>query len=140
MPTVEQLKCQRCGHEWYPNSQAQPKVCPKCKSPYWNVQRGKETPLTVSGVRQAITERDVIDRREGALYMAVGGEIEDRSGRMSGGTVSYGRTPEEAKDANPDWEYVAVLRQPDEGDNSLAAQNIRRMIADAKRGLKWGTG
>jgi len=30
-------KCYRCGHEWKPNNmQKLPKVCPKCKSPYWD--------------------------------------------------------------------------------------------------------
>lgn len=34
-------RCQRCGHEWLPrkNSKNEPKVCPKCKSPYWNRPR-----------------------------------------------------------------------------------------------------
>lgn len=30
-------RCYRCGHAWLPrNSNDRPKVCPKCKSPYWN--------------------------------------------------------------------------------------------------------
>ena len=29
--------CKRCEHDWYPRSVGQiPKLCPKCKSPYWN--------------------------------------------------------------------------------------------------------
>jgi DNA-directed RNA polymerase subunit RPC12/RpoP len=34
-------RCQRCGHEWLPrkNSKGEPKVCPKCKSPYWNTPK-----------------------------------------------------------------------------------------------------
>jgi predicted Zn-ribbon and HTH transcriptional regulator len=35
--TVMGYKCERCGHEWLPRDDSQePKVCPKCKSPYWN--------------------------------------------------------------------------------------------------------
>ena len=36
-------RCQRCGHEWLPrrNSKNPPKVCPKCKSPYWDRPRKK---------------------------------------------------------------------------------------------------
>jgi len=30
------LKCERCSHTWYPIRPQLPKVCPKCKSPYWN--------------------------------------------------------------------------------------------------------
>ncbi len=30
-------KCYRCGHEWRPiHSEDVPRVCPKCKSPYWD--------------------------------------------------------------------------------------------------------
>ena len=34
------FKCERCGHEWLPrNHQDHPRVCPKCKSPYWDKPR-----------------------------------------------------------------------------------------------------
>lgn len=42
------LKCLRCNHTWIPrrinicggdNKFLKPKVCPKCKSPYWNKNR-----------------------------------------------------------------------------------------------------
>lgn len=33
------LKCKRCEHKWYPRSANLPKVCGKCKSPYWNRER-----------------------------------------------------------------------------------------------------
>ena len=30
-------KCYRCSHEWVSSQKNQiPKVCPKCKSPYWD--------------------------------------------------------------------------------------------------------
>lgn len=30
-------KCYRCSHEWLSSNKNQvPKVCPKCKSPYWD--------------------------------------------------------------------------------------------------------
>jgi predicted Zn-ribbon and HTH transcriptional regulator len=34
-------QCERCGHEWQPRDPKapEPKVCPKCKSPYWNTPR-----------------------------------------------------------------------------------------------------
>ncbi len=46
MPIVEikikGFKCERCEHEWVPNNiNIEPKVCPKCKSPYWNTPRRK---------------------------------------------------------------------------------------------------
>jgi predicted Zn-ribbon and HTH transcriptional regulator len=38
--TVMGYRCERCGHEWVPREGTQePRVCPKCKSPYWNVPR-----------------------------------------------------------------------------------------------------
>ena len=35
-------KCERCKHSWKRRSEAIPKVCPKCKSPYWNKARRKK--------------------------------------------------------------------------------------------------
>jgi predicted Zn-ribbon and HTH transcriptional regulator len=38
-------RCLRCGHEWLPHKLRVgelphiPRVCPQCKSPYWNVPR-----------------------------------------------------------------------------------------------------
>ena len=37
------LKCLRCGHEWIPNRPIEPKVCPKCNSPYWNKVKWKQS-------------------------------------------------------------------------------------------------
>lgn len=33
---IEKLHCLRCGHWWFPTSEAKPKVCPKCKSYKWD--------------------------------------------------------------------------------------------------------
>jgi predicted Zn-ribbon and HTH transcriptional regulator len=33
-------QCERCGHKWVPREESDyPKVCPKCKSPYWDKPR-----------------------------------------------------------------------------------------------------
>lgn len=41
--TMEGYRCERCKHEWVPREKDQePKVCPKCKSPYWNTPRRTE--------------------------------------------------------------------------------------------------
>lgn len=38
--TVLQYECERCGHLWIPRElDVEPKVCPKCKSPYWDTPR-----------------------------------------------------------------------------------------------------
>ena len=43
------FRCERCGHEWVPKDiNKEPKVCPTCKSPYWNVKRKKEKLNTVA--------------------------------------------------------------------------------------------
>lgn len=36
---LEGYKCERCGHTWVPREKDKPKVCPKCKSPYWDTPR-----------------------------------------------------------------------------------------------------
>jgi hypothetical protein len=32
------FRCERCKHEWLPKSSSgkEPRVCPACKTPYWN--------------------------------------------------------------------------------------------------------
>ena len=37
--TLKGYKCERCGHVWLPKEQGAPKVCPHCKSPYWDRPR-----------------------------------------------------------------------------------------------------
>lgn len=48
MPTIRRMmtlfQCERCTHEWVPRYDEPPRVCPKCKSPYWNKPR--QRPLT----------------------------------------------------------------------------------------------
>jgi DNA-directed RNA polymerase subunit RPC12/RpoP len=41
--TLQGYQCERCEHTWVPrqDSKEEPKVCPKCKSPYWNTPRQK---------------------------------------------------------------------------------------------------
>ncbi len=42
--SVMGYRCERCGHEWVPrDSDGEPRVCPKCKSPYWNRPRKSAT-------------------------------------------------------------------------------------------------
>lgn len=37
---IKECVCERCSHEWIPREQNEmPKVCPKCKSPYWNTPK-----------------------------------------------------------------------------------------------------
>jgi len=38
--------CLRCGHRWFTRKKGSPKVCGKCRSPYWNK---KKTRITVMG-------------------------------------------------------------------------------------------
>ena len=45
--TVMGYRCERCGHEWIPRNTAddEPRVCPSCKSPYWNRPK-KQKPMS----------------------------------------------------------------------------------------------
>ncbi len=42
--TVMGYRCERCGHEWIPRGTVEPRVCPKCRSPYWNKPRKAKMP------------------------------------------------------------------------------------------------
>lgn len=35
--------CERCGHRWVPRKDETPRICPKCKSAYWDVPRQPKT-------------------------------------------------------------------------------------------------
>ncbi len=37
---LPEVTCRRCGHSWYPR-QPEVRICPKCKSPYWDKARVK---------------------------------------------------------------------------------------------------
>ena len=40
---IDMLKrtCLRCGHTWIKRMEQDPRACPKCHSPYWNIERKK---------------------------------------------------------------------------------------------------
>jgi len=46
--TLQGFQCERCGHKWVPREEGDPRVCPKCKSPYWNSPR-KIQDYTIAG-------------------------------------------------------------------------------------------
>jgi len=46
------FRCERCEHEWVPrNTEEKPRVCPKCKSPYWDRPRQNPGASTVAKKR-----------------------------------------------------------------------------------------
>lgn len=36
---LEGYRCERCFHKWIPRNEGKPKVCPRCKSAWWDVPR-----------------------------------------------------------------------------------------------------
>ena len=43
---VKGYRCERCGHTWIPREDTKkPRVCPKCKSPYWDIPRKKQSKI-----------------------------------------------------------------------------------------------
>ena len=53
--TVMGYRCERCGHEWIPmDFNIEPRVCPKCKSPYWN--RPRRSMMTYENFRDQIAK------------------------------------------------------------------------------------
>ena len=45
---VDGYRCERCSHEWVPRRAEEPRVCPACKSPYWNRPLRRTVYRTVS--------------------------------------------------------------------------------------------
>ena len=35
---LQELECKRCGYKWVPRIK-KVRICPKCKSPYWDVEK-----------------------------------------------------------------------------------------------------
>lgn len=55
--TVMGYRCERCSHEWVPkDSEREPSVCPRCKSPYWNRPRRPAPMLTYEDFRDKIRQ------------------------------------------------------------------------------------
>jgi len=36
---VEQYSCQKCLHKWLPRKGVPPRVCPACKSAWWQIAK-----------------------------------------------------------------------------------------------------
>ena len=37
---LDGFQCERCGHKWLPEDiNKPPRVCPKCKNPYWETPK-----------------------------------------------------------------------------------------------------
>lgn len=52
-------RCERCDHEWVPREKTHdPKVCPACKSPYWDRprQKGAERLAKIPRTEKAASE------------------------------------------------------------------------------------
>ena len=50
---VTRYRCNRCGHRWTPREWGKaPRICPKCKSPYWCTERTKHGDYENGGIAQ----------------------------------------------------------------------------------------
>lgn len=55
--TVMGFRCDRCEHEWIPrDSENDPRVCPKCKSPNWNTPRKAASMMSYEDFRDKIEQ------------------------------------------------------------------------------------
>lgn len=56
--TVMGFRCERCDHEWVPrkDTEVEPKVCPKCKSPYWDRARKLDYEMFRDRIKKTLQE------------------------------------------------------------------------------------
>ena len=54
----QKLRCKRCNHEWIQRDIKLPKVCPRCKSPYWNLPK-KEKAFIEENYKTAYQQYDL---------------------------------------------------------------------------------
>ncbi len=62
--TLMGFQCERCDYQWIPRDiEQEPKVCPSCKSPYWNRPRKKASATTYEAFRDAVRSALEQERR-----------------------------------------------------------------------------
>jgi len=44
-------QCESCDHKWTPREDERPRVCPKCKSAYWDVVRKQDMAKRLAGIK-----------------------------------------------------------------------------------------
>jgi hypothetical protein len=65
---MDGYRCVRCGHEWIPRKDDHPRVCPKCKSPFWDRERWLawfRVEGTIEGSPLSATQLQRLERRLG---------------------------------------------------------------------------
>jgi hypothetical protein len=51
--TLMGFQCERCAHQWVPRADEEPRVCPKCRSPWWN--RPKKAMMAYDDFKEKIS-------------------------------------------------------------------------------------
>ncbi len=39
---IEKVHCEKCGYDWWPKTPGKPRVCPNCKSAWWDIPKKPE--------------------------------------------------------------------------------------------------
>jgi uncharacterized CHY-type Zn-finger protein len=52
---IEGYICERCKHQWVARGIEEPRVCPRCKSPYWD--RPRRIKKKLKGIKKSKTKR-----------------------------------------------------------------------------------
>ena len=122
--TVMGYHCERCAHEWVPRGGAEdePRVCPKCRSPWWNRPRKTVMPYedfrdrvakslrdagkpltwteirTASGLHQAFPNNQWVHRLEAdiGLHRQRGTGGDRKSTRLNSSHIQKSRMPSSA--------------------------------------------
>ena len=84
--TLIKVVCLRCNHNWIPRVE-EVKWCPKCKSPYWNKQK----------IKNSGPHKKSIDKQKVIKYIIIyGGQLRGRAlrlGNISGLTYRLDELP-----------------------------------------------
>jgi len=49
---IQGYLCERCSHQWVPRNKEMPRVCPRCKSPYYDVPRKQKEKKNKKGAKR----------------------------------------------------------------------------------------
>ena len=125
-------RCERCGHEWVPREKTHdPRVCPKCKSPYWKkayreLDLEKNGPVGIITLDRPEKKNAFSDNLARELYMALArldadneinvvvitGNEEAFSSGAEMGELLKSSVPDFVADVRKVVETVAALEKP----------------------------
>lgn len=115
--------CLRCNHEWA-SKLDKPRTCSKCRSPYWDIPRGSNSPLAAEAspievvkapVAQEMSHHDVVRKTLDPNYEPAKRQTIEELKAMIAATPAR-------KSVLPEYPKQTTVDQPDYYDNERSIE------------------